>query len=365
MTSAIRHKFHVLDLLRGVAALLIVVRHTTPYWRPITFPQSYLAVDFFFCLSGFVIAYSYENRLAEGLRTRSFVLIRLIRLYPLFFIGTLLGVAAVLFANSGIPMGTSPGRFIAAAIASFAMIPAPPVSWSDIVTPFNGPAWSLFFEMVANIGLALMWKLRIASTRVLAIVTIICLVVLAAALLHSPRALDIGFTYRSLPFGIVRVGFTFFLGVLLYRRFSHQRPRPIDGGLGVAITILVAAATALTLALAPSAGIRRAYDLFAIVIVVPSVVWFGARIAVGSVLARVSAALGILSYAIYILHEPVGRLLMLGLAPYYDVAAHAPEAGLVLLVVLTTLCFALDRFYDRPVRRLLTQKWVAQGRPNA
>ena len=54
--------YAILDGLRGVAALLVILYHVFECfdWSPA--PHGYLAVDFFFVLSGFVIGYAYDDR---------------------------------------------------------------------------------------------------------------------------------------------------------------------------------------------------------------------------------------------------------------------------------------------------------------
>src|ERR1039458_3367376 len=80
-----RPRFHLLDAMRGIAAILVVLYHIPSIFKhTLDFPNSILAVDFFFCLSGFVIAFSYEQRLRDHLNFRDFMVVRLTRLYPLF-----------------------------------------------------------------------------------------------------------------------------------------------------------------------------------------------------------------------------------------------------------------------------------------
>jgi hypothetical protein len=94
--SARSHRFHLLDGLRGFAAILVVLYHMPPYLqRWFACPNAFLAVDFFFCLSGFIIAYSYEDRILRGMSFRDFCSSRLIRLYPLYFLGSLFGLISV------------------------------------------------------------------------------------------------------------------------------------------------------------------------------------------------------------------------------------------------------------------------------
>lgn len=90
--------YELLDGLRGVAALLVMFYHigegfaTSPMDQHVN--HGYLAVDFFFILSGFVIGYAYDDRWKTSLTLKSFFRRRLIRLHPMVIMGAVLGVAA-------------------------------------------------------------------------------------------------------------------------------------------------------------------------------------------------------------------------------------------------------------------------------
>jgi peptidoglycan/LPS O-acetylase OafA/YrhL len=97
----LREKFIFLDGLRGVAAMSVGILHAGQIFNVDIIPRhGYLAVDFFFCLSGFVIAYAYEERLFGQHSWGRFALLRVIRLYPMIVVGTALGTIATLFNPS-------------------------------------------------------------------------------------------------------------------------------------------------------------------------------------------------------------------------------------------------------------------------
>lgn len=100
MLHQTKKHFELLDGMRGIAAIAVVLFHfmeiAQPDYRNNFIPRSYLAVDFFFCLSGFVIAYAYDSKLASIGRKRFFAL-RLIRLHPLVVIGSLIGILAFIY----------------------------------------------------------------------------------------------------------------------------------------------------------------------------------------------------------------------------------------------------------------------------
>ena len=94
-SNAAKHQLVLFDGLRGVAALLIVLRHTSSYWG-FTIYRTYLAVDIFFILSGFVIGLAYDQKLTSGaMSKKQFLFVRFVRLYPMYLISV--GLCIVLF----------------------------------------------------------------------------------------------------------------------------------------------------------------------------------------------------------------------------------------------------------------------------
>ena len=166
--------YDILDGLRGVAALLVVVFHLCEAHATSHFDQllnhGYLAVDFFFILSGFVIGYAYDDRWKK-MTVTEFLKRRLIRLHPMVVIGAVIG--AVMFYFQGcsvwdVTKVTVP-MLLAATLMNACLIPASPgteIRGLGEMYPLNGPSWSLFFEYIGNILYALF--LRRLPTRALA-----------------------------------------------------------------------------------------------------------------------------------------------------------------------------------------------------
>ena len=173
--------YELLDGLRGVAALLVVFYHIfeglsfAARGTPITtINHGYLAVDFFFMLSGFVIGYAYDNRW-KTMTTREFIKRRLIRLQPMVAIGALIG--ALIFYFQGCPVWdvsqVAVISLFAATFVNILLIPSPPgmeIRGLGEMYPLNGPSWSLFFEYIGNLLYALF--IRKLSTRSLAILVV-------------------------------------------------------------------------------------------------------------------------------------------------------------------------------------------------
>ncbi len=208
MTVETRHKFRTLDGIRGVAALLVVMRHADPYFKGLPRTESYLAVDLFFVLSGFVLAYSYQARLDAGMTAIRFMRLRLIRLYPLYALGLAIAVAAVVFEAF---CGVAPPAWIEVAtlLAAF-MLPSPVYGAPAGIFPLNGPSWSLFFELAANAVMGAGW--RVLSNRVLVVACVVFGASLAAVTINL-RSANFGDLWITFPVGFGRACFSFFAGV--------------------------------------------------------------------------------------------------------------------------------------------------------
>lgn len=154
--------YDILDGLRGVAALLVVVFHLCEAHATSHFDQllnhGYLAVDFFFILSGFVIGYAYDDRLGKTMTIGNFFKRRLIRLHPMIIMGVVLGAIAFFIQGSA----QWDGKHVATSAVMLSMlcamffIPALPGARYEVrgngeMFPLNGPNWSLFFEYIGNI----------------------------------------------------------------------------------------------------------------------------------------------------------------------------------------------------------------------
>ena len=343
--------FYLLDAIRGAAALIVVVRHTS-YFFGWALPMSHLAVDLFFMLSGVVIANAYEARLHAGLPPGRFMLIRLIRLYPFYLLGSVLGLVPVLAARSGLPTQGLPGDLSWTLSAAALMLPT--LSGADLY-PLDTPSWSLFFELVANLFYALI--LRSLSGRLLSILILLCAAGLALVLGVTPgHTLHGGFSPETMPAGAFRVGFSFFAGVALYRHGQGRRNVAVSTGDSARLRalILVGVVVAL-LAASPPAPLRAAYELVAVTVLFPLLIGLAMRCPLCGSGARWAAVLGTLSYPVYVLHVPVARTLngVLAKGLHVPVEHSAPYAGLAFLALFLPACLLADRWFDGPVRARL------------
>ncbi len=356
--------YDILDGLRGVAALLVIVYHVFECfdWTPV--PHGYLAVDFFFVLSGFVIGYAYDSRWSEGLSVGHFFKRRLIRLHPMVVIGALIGALCFFLQGSVRWDGShvSAGWVMVAMLMGMLMLPLWPGAAADVrgngeLFPLNGPSWSLFFEYIGNILYALL--LRRLSTRWLAAVAVVSgLCLTGIAVLDGYLGVGWSMVDGGLWTGLVRMLFPYTVGMLMARVFT-----PVKGAKGVfwlcgAVIFLVGCLPLLFGEMAP--WLNGLYDALCVILVFPCMVWLGAsELSVGATTKHVSHFLGELSYPLYAVHYPLmylfyahigfdGNLVPIAkMNDVWPVAIALPVA----CILLAWLCW---RFYDLPLRRYLS-----------
>jgi peptidoglycan/LPS O-acetylase OafA/YrhL len=357
-TSTGKQHFDVLDGLRGSAALSVVLFHIQAIavgWRPEQdiLPHAYLAVDFFFLLSGFVIGYAYDDRW-KRMSIGGFFLSRLIRLHPLAVLGTLLGLASYLFDPFAAGAQHSRGSALAITLAlGLLLLPSPPRlagRWSD-THPLNGPAWTLLQEYIANIVYAL--ALRHQSTRVIGILAFVAGIVLAACA-TGQGTLDLGSDWQSLWIAPVRLAFPFLTGLLIYR----LRPRLPRIEIGYLPLTLVLAAVFLTPAL-PVDGVLKANGIFAafcVIVVFPLVVIAGAHSNAGRGMARLCRVSGRISYPLYITHFPFVYIWSNYLTVAHPPTGTAIGVGIALAFFILAFAWAAHRLWDIPIREWLSAR---------
>ena len=352
--AAPRHVYLNLDAIRGVAAISVMLYHFSPFLADgKVLPSSYLAVDLFFLLSGFVIAHAYDRKIENGMGFGTFLAIRLIRLYPLYLAGTLLGFFYLLVKNRLMPAEYMPMSEIGMQLTTgIFFIPLIGEAYHTIF-PLNPASWSLFFELIVNIAYVAVFFLL--SRRVLTAVIVASLVLLVVATVVA-GTLDFGMTGQTIISGLPRVSFSFFLGVLLCRSMAGYQ-----GRLGfLRRGWWVEAAIALTLAVfavAPAGDARVAYDLACIVLVFPVLVVMGAVAPTSARLSGFYGWLGRISYPIYIIHTPMLMIIAgAGKAVSIDPFAHHPWFGIAMAVAVVVIADIATRIYDEPLRRFLQRQ---------
>jgi peptidoglycan/LPS O-acetylase OafA/YrhL len=349
------HRFHLLDGLRGLAAIMIVARHAPLYlgsaW---SFPNSFLAVDFFFILSGFVVAFAYESRLRDSLRFREFIVTRMTRLYPLYIAGTLFALFYdIVVRHLSKVAELASANILGLVVPALLLLPSIPGVSNGHLFPFNIPAWSLFAELVANLVYAAMVRMSIAKTVVFAGISTLALVFLGA-LQYFDGSLDGGSKWNTALNGLSRVGFSFFVGVLLCRVMQRLPQKRIPA----AYTAWLSAAIVLVFlgSLTASTGVAHSwlYQTAVVCLLFPAIIVVASLVEKPRKLNTISAFLGNISYPLYILHFPLLDPLGTPRAQALVLRHTNVMLGTYLLplYVLTLICIAWlsVRYYDAPVR---------------
>lgn len=306
-----------LDALRAIAALMVVIMHTGAIWpnAPRLASPAYLAVDFFFLLSGFVMGRTYERRMIAGsLGAASFLRARYRRLWPTMAVGAALSVPFLWRDGGGW------GAFLLAAVPGVLLLPS---FTTSALFPLNTPAWSIFFELAANLGHALaLYRLR---QRELAAVALAFLVPLAIAAV-AYGTLDLGARPSNMGWGFARVGFSYALGLLLWRWHGDRPPLRVPPVLALAaMPVLFLAAD-----VAPIQG--GAFDLAFVALACPMLLWGGLALrATGPRTRALALFAGALSFPLYAIHYPV----LLGAEAIGLPAASAPPLAVVAAALLT------------------------------
>jgi peptidoglycan/LPS O-acetylase OafA/YrhL len=356
-SGARTHRFHLLDGLRGFAAILVVLYHIPPYLqRWFACPNAFLAVDFFFCLSGFIIAYSYENRILSGMRFGDFCLSRLIRLYPLYFLGSILGLLSVcILAYAGGRSHLRLSDLLVAAVLSLLVLPNLGHAWSNhSLFPLNGPAWSLFFELFANLIFWFGIRFRFAGKLALLLLTTTSLIILS--LVPGPLS-NVGAFTESFTPGFARVGFSFAMGLITFRIYKSRNSSFLSGNLAPGAAFAVVALLGGMLLMRGRIVEQHTTQLFLVAIVSPLVVYIGSLVKVPATAKPVCSFLGDFSYPLYILHQPF--LLVWGGHTAHRLCAVHPVATQLSIPIfcfaVAVISWGVSRFYDIPVRTRLAR----------
>ena len=336
--------FYTIDGLRGIAALLVVCRHIVPFHgNRLNFPSSYLAVELFFLFSGFVIAHAYDKRFDAGLGFWEFFKARLIRLYPLYFFGFMIAVLTVPLAwTLGIKTWPLDPRIL---VPNLFLLPTYIIFAGGALYPFNNPSWTLFFELLANFLYCLIYKGLTHGRLALFVIIAAAVLVFADFNFHS---LDIGYNRIHFVGGFARVGFSFFAGIAVYR-FQLNHPCPIR----ISPWLLLAGATALLVQAVPRGLDRELYDAVCAVVVFPLFAYLATTVEPGPIGQRMFTLGGGASYALYLIHAPLG-----GVLNQFFYLYGRPKGtilfGVTYIAAVSVIAVLVERFYDRPVRRWIT-----------
>jgi peptidoglycan/LPS O-acetylase OafA/YrhL len=357
--------YEILDGLRGVAAIAVLLFHIfeaytlDPYEKFVN--HGYLAVDFFFVLSGFVIGYAYDDRWKK-MSFGNFFKRRLVRLHPMVTFGMLLGAVLFYFGASpefsliaGIPVW----KLLLYLLLGLFLIPMPPSmdirGWNEMYT-LDAPCWSLFYEYIANILYGLF--IRKFSTKVLSVFVFLAA---CATLYLTLTTGDVGTTGGwqlsglHLQSGFTRLIYPFFAGLLLYRLGKLAKLKNAF----LWCTVLLAVVFFM-----PRFGdqehfwMNGIYEAIVILFVFPLIVYMGASGEVrGKYSSKICKFLGDISYPVYIVNYPIVYLWVGYLSRNNHPTFAESYWGVILVFVsVIVLSYVSLKLYDEPVRKWLSGK---------
>jgi len=362
--------YAILDGLRGVASIVVVAfhlfeAHSTSHLDQII-NHGYLAVDFFFLLSGFVIGYAYDDRWGK-MSVGSFFKRRLVRLQPMVVMGMVVGAIFFYFQDSvlwptihAVPVW----KMLIIMLIGFTLLPVP-ISmdirgWQEM-HPLDGPGWSLFFEYIANILYGV--GVRRFSKTALSILVFLSACALVYLAVSSPAGDIIGgwsLNAEQLQIGFTRVMYPFFAGLLLFRigKLTH-----ISNAFFWCSLLIVIALSIPRIGGTEHLWMNGLYDSLSIIFIFPLIVFLGASGQIKSKrAARICKFMGDISYPLYITHYPL-IYLYTGWVADNKVTSFKQAFPVAALVFVSSIAIAYGclKLYDEPVRRWLKRKVLVGG----
>ncbi len=311
------------------------------FWLPGgLFSEAYLAVSFFFILSGFVIDHAFTERLKGTFSFRKFVVSRVIRLYPMIVFGALFG-ATVYYADPSSINTIKESRLIVPnTLLAMLCLPSP-AGWLDHPFSINRPMWSLFFEIIANLAFALV-LFRLSVRKLLWGMTLLAIPAYIILAFKFGR-LQVGTEYNDLAWGVLTVFPPFVIGMLLNRIRNSELVPAIPFWL---------AATVLIASLAPPSleAWNVAYEFLMIFGLYPLLILGAQRMNPTGNWKRVAKFGANISYPIYIIHMPLTEWLAPSLSH-----VHAPFVGRLILLIFVAVGFSavIGRYFEGPTRKFL------------
>ncbi|TWR29173.1 acyltransferase [Mucilaginibacter pallidiroseus] len=362
-TLSTKPHYPILDGLRGVAAIIVVTFHLTEPLGTghldIIVNHGYLAVDFFFLLSGFVIGYAYDGRWNK-MTIGQFVKRRVERLQPLVVLGMTLGAIGFYYTDSAIwPLiHTVPlWKMLLVLLIGYTILPVPLSmdirGWQEM-HPLNSVGWSLFFEYIANILYAV-WIRKFSKTALTILVVIAAVALAQLAITNGDVSGGWTLNAEQVRVGITRTIYPFFAGLLLSR---IAKPVRIKNAF-LWCTVLIAAILYMPrIGGAEHLWMNGLFEAFCIIIMFPLIVYMGAGgVPNSQAEGRICKFLGDLSYPLYLVHYPMVYFYVAWISNNKGTTiVQAWPYALAILVGAIALAYASLKWYDEPVRKWLRKK---------
>jgi peptidoglycan/LPS O-acetylase OafA/YrhL len=364
-----KNHYQILDGLRGVAALLVVSFHILETFAggdrfKLIINHGYLAVDFFFLLSGFVVAYAYDDRWGK-MTQWEFYKRRLIRLQPMVIMGSIIGAIFFYFQGGALfPLinQVPVWKMLLVMVVGFTLIPLTPSmdirGWQEM-HPLNGPAWSLFFEYIANILYAVVFRRFSKTLLAIFVFAFACLLIHYTVM--GPQGDVIGgwsVDKTQLNIGFTRLLYPFFAGMLLSRvgKLIH-----VKGAFWICSLLIIAILCFPRIGDEHQLWMNGVYESVCIIILFPLIVAIGAGgNIVNKTSARICKLLGDISYPIYITHYALIYTYTAWVVDNKISLRSGIGMGVVLFISAIAIAYACLKLYDEPVRQWLQKRFLAK-----
>lgn len=359
--------YPILDGLRGVAALIVVTFHLAEPFSTNNLDKlvnhGYLAVDFFFLLSGFVIGYAYDDSW-QKMTIGTFLRRRIVRLQPMVILGMTLGAIGFYFTDSTlwpliheVPLW----KLLIVTLIGYTILPVPLSfdirGWQEM-HPLNSVGWSLFFEYIANILYAV-WIRKFSKTALSILVVLSAIALVQLAITNGDVSGGWTLNTEQVRIGFTRTMYPFFAGLLLSR---VAKPVKIKNGLLYCSLLLAIVLYMPRLGGPGGFWINGAYDATCIIFIFPLIVYLGAGgVTRGAIEKKVCKFLGDISYPLYMIHYPLVYFYVAWISNNKGITIfQAWPYALLILLGAVVLAFASLKWYDKPVRRWLRDKFLRQ-----
>lgn len=374
-----------------MAAILVLLYHHFELFGPgITTFHGYLAVDFFFILSGFVVGYAYDDRWKDmgnpkGMSLWAFFKRRLVRLHPMLIFGMFFGMLMFYFGMGDILSQIRDAHWpiiLVSFIFAILLIPVPKAfevrGWGEL-NSFNGNAWTLVYEYLANILYALFIR-RFNKTLLAVLVAVFAILTLGIGLnidffgVMGNRSAEHAYTFiggwdatpTQLVIGWSRLLYPFFAGLLMARCMAAPQHQPDETSFLHRHGFLAASVVLMVVLLMPFIGgenhkiYNGIYEVCCILFVFPVIVYMGAKGTVSGGNRKFCKWLGDISYPLYITHSPIIFTLCIGWKANNPGATTDQIIFVCVCSVILSFMVAWGslKLWDEPVRAWLKEHWL-------
>ena len=360
------NRFYILDFLRGLAALFVVIWHyrhfyyknavipddfdvsNSPLFQLLSIPYNHggLAVEFFFCLSGFIFFQYYYNKIKTGeINFKEFFIRRLLRLYPVFLCSLILTTILLRYFDNS-PLNIYEFNDLEHFFYNLLLIHQWGIQdgWS-----FNGPSWSISVEWFLYILFFMVCLIRIN-------ILVISLILITLGFIIFP-------VNPNIARGIILFFFSSFIWLILNNKKITSYIKLFLVLLYLSLTSMVINFIPLILQnFYPSLNIflddKSLFELFFIIGLVPAIVFLGAFINTNNdFLNKFCDYFGQLSYPIYLFHFPM-QLILVNTGIITN--PNSTTSLMVYLISVFAISYYFNKFFDKPIRIFLTKKFLSK-----